>query len=546
MALSDEVRLLKKRWDGNSGWPKRLEWLEIENLRGWAGQRVEFRFPIVAITGENGVGKSTVLQCAASVYQPESTDHRPNFAYMFLPDTPWDKITNARISYSVREGNNPSTQHSIRKPTDRWRGNPERRRRHVRYIDLTRIIPVSGRIGYQKLANPNVLEASSTQFDPNKLRRLSTVMGRQYQGARMSYTNADDARDISVMSHHGNEFSGFHQGAGEMTVAELFRNDFPNTSLVLIDEIETSLHPRTQRRLIRDLAELCRKSDIQVILTTHSPYILEELPDEGRIYIMNNSLAGREVIYEVSPELAMTHMDDKMHPECVIWVEDRRGMAMLVEIINKKNPALTKSCSIVPCGPSNVGKAFGQVIIEGKAPGKWGVFLDGDVGGAPGCYSLPGGDAPERVVFKALEKNGWPDVAERNGRRKSDLIDACERAISGDDHHEWVGRIAEELNITGSQLWQSMCSIWSDKCLTEDEHDYVVNGIIGTISGIPPPGAAPVAPALLVPPHPLPPPSVAAANPPEATPQPPPAAKKRRARKPDDSSGGSLFGKPSV
>jgi ABC-type dipeptide/oligopeptide/nickel transport system ATPase component len=43
---------------------------QAKGLRGWDGQKIPFSFPIVAIVGENGSGKSTVLQCAASVYRP--------------------------------------------------------------------------------------------------------------------------------------------------------------------------------------------------------------------------------------------------------------------------------------------------------------------------------------------------------------------------------------------------------------------------------------------------------------------------------------------
>ncbi|MGC1884646.1 MAG: AAA family ATPase [Stellaceae bacterium] len=78
---------------------------------------------------------------------------------------------------------------------------------------------------------------------------------------------------MPVLAHQGSIFSGFHQGAGETTIAELLAADLPKYSLVLIDEIESSLHPRSQRRIIRDLAERCRERELQIILTTHSPYV---------------------------------------------------------------------------------------------------------------------------------------------------------------------------------------------------------------------------------------------------------------------------------
>ena len=57
--MSDEMRRLGKKWATGSGWPKRLEWMEIKGLRGWTGQRIEFPFPIVAVVGENGSGMCT-------------------------------------------------------------------------------------------------------------------------------------------------------------------------------------------------------------------------------------------------------------------------------------------------------------------------------------------------------------------------------------------------------------------------------------------------------------------------------------------------------
>jgi predicted ATPase len=69
MPLSREVRRLERSWQNGTAWPKRLDWVEIENIRGWQGQRIRFPFPIVAISGENGSGKSTIIQACAAVYQ---------------------------------------------------------------------------------------------------------------------------------------------------------------------------------------------------------------------------------------------------------------------------------------------------------------------------------------------------------------------------------------------------------------------------------------------------------------------------------------------
>src|SRR5262249_28747556 len=166
MTLSNEVRRLDRSWSNETAWSKRLEWLEINGLRGWTGQRIEFEFPIVAISGENGSGKSTIIQAAASVYRSPGTTIGQYYASEFFPNTAWDAITDASIKFSVREGDK-RTESSIRKPTERWKGNTERPIRPVLYIDLSRVLPVGGRVGYAKIAKSKhkELTADSRSFD---------------------------------------------------------------------------------------------------------------------------------------------------------------------------------------------------------------------------------------------------------------------------------------------------------------------------------------------------------------------------------------------
>lgn len=53
MALSREVRRLQSKWDLNTGWPKRLD---------GQGSETGDRSAVMAVVGENGVGKSTIVR----------------------------------------------------------------------------------------------------------------------------------------------------------------------------------------------------------------------------------------------------------------------------------------------------------------------------------------------------------------------------------------------------------------------------------------------------------------------------------------------------
>lgn len=486
MPTSNEVRRLASRWGSGTGWPKRLEWIEIKGLRGWTGQRFELRFPVMAVVGENGVGKSTVLQAAASVYRSPEPEGQDRFASDFFPDTAWDRITDATIAYSVREGS-LSTAANVRKPGERWRGNPDRRERRVEYIDLSRIQPVPARVGYIRLANPAFQEAQATAFEHDKLARFSEIMGRTYDLAKMARTDADERRLIPVVSQRGAAYSGFHQGAGETTIAELLQTDLPRYSLVLIDEVESSLHPRAQRRLIRDLAERARQLELQVILTTHSPYVLEELPLEARAYILQTPNGDREIIYGVSPEFAMSKMDDVPYFECDLYVEDREAELMLIEILVAHAGGDAMRCQTIPFGAASVGQALGQMVAEGRFPRPSCVFLDGDQGPARGCVNLPGDDAPERVVFEALRERRWENIDARTGRPYAAVADACARAMSRTDHHEWIEHAATRLTLAGTTLWQAMCAEWATRCLSREEAERITQPVTDALSGVPAP-----------------------------------------------------------
>lgn len=470
MSNSREMRRLAAKWQQGTGWPQFLESLEITGLRGWDGQKVPFQFPIVALVGENGTGKSTVLQCAAASYRP--TNNAPPerelwFASDFFPKTPWENPQGAKIACAVRQGKDSKT-YDVRQPGERWRGNPERPQRSVSYIDLRRIQPIAARVGYSKLAKEARLEKSAEHFDKDRLARFSQIMGWQFDSTRIAITDASADRKVPVFGQQGVTYSGYNSGSGQTTIAEFLQVDPDQYGLVLIDEIETSLHPRAQRRLIRDLAELCRERDLQIILSTHSPYVMAELPLEARLYLMQGK-SGRHIMSGVSPEFAMARMDEYPNPECDLYVEDDRARTLLREIIVAHTRGLVERCQITTYGAASVGRSLGIMSFQKRFPRATAVFLDGDQADAPGCYLLPGGDAPERVVFEGLQPKAWGKVADRVGRPFADVADACAQVMSLTDHHDWLSVAASRLVLSSDHLWQAMCAEWANLCFSGAE-----------------------------------------------------------------------------
>ncbi len=472
MLLSEPIRRLFAPWDDNTKWPLRLLSVEINGLRGWSGQRADFNFPIVAIVGENGAGKSSIIQAAASIYQSSDSSRFPS---KFFPDTAWDQSNSVEIKAEVRQGNATSSV-SVRKPTNRWRGNRERPVRPVVYMDLSRLMPVASRTGYQRIVNLGRAEASATHFDETRLQRLSTILGRPYANARSAFSDVDNKRDVPVLSFGGHAYSGFHQGAGEITIAELLKTRLPNNCLLLIDEVETSLHPRSQRRLIRDLAEICRSQNIQVIITTHSPYILEELPERARLQIIRGDVS-KEIVIGVSPEFAMSKMDDNRHSSVDVYVEDSAAKVLVEEILAVNDRNLLSEVNVSQCGPASVGKSLGQMVANNRFSKPTVVFLDGDQDPCVGCNILPGSSAPEVFIFREISDGNYFDLSERLGRSFAEVSDAVSVAMTLPDHHLWVSHISNSIRVPPQTVWQSMAGAWVNHGCTEQQKNSVLEPI---------------------------------------------------------------------
>ena len=100
-----ELQELQKSYDhGNGPWHQFLKSIKITNVHGWNAQEIRFNFPIVAIVGENGIGKSTFLKAAACAYKNKSgKTFYPSKMFM---STQWDRagLEGALIEYKVKLG----------------------------------------------------------------------------------------------------------------------------------------------------------------------------------------------------------------------------------------------------------------------------------------------------------------------------------------------------------------------------------------------------------------------------------------------------------
>ena len=99
--------------------------------------------------------------------------------------------------------------------------------------------------------------------------------------------------------------------AGERAILRLSKEITQlDGALVLIDEVEAGLHPWVQQLLMVHLQQLALRNDLQIIVTSHSPVVLESVPSNGRIFLDRDELSGEVVCASSLP---------RFNPECALW-----------------------------------------------------------------------------------------------------------------------------------------------------------------------------------------------------------------------------------
>lgn len=130
--------------------------------------------------------------------------------------------------------------------------------------------------------------------------------------------------------------SGFHQAL--QILASVLA---PGAGTVLLDEPDAHLHARLQERLVHILARLGSEEQVQFILATHSPQLLNAAP-EGAVRVCMN---GRVAALRVQPEQlrlleelgAMDRMEivPLLTSRAVVFVENKRDRNLLQDFARK-------------------------------------------------------------------------------------------------------------------------------------------------------------------------------------------------------------------
>jgi AAA15 family ATPase/GTPase len=132
------------------------------------------------------------------------------------------------------------------------------------------------------------------------VRRAKVVVNRQrlieVDGKSIPYEESQEitGKEVVLDMDTGERIPGQAVSEGTMLslglLTVLMNPQQPN--LILLDDIEQGLHPKAQRELVAVFKEIIQEnSDLQIIFTTHSPYIIDEL-QPSQVHVLSNAGDG--------------------------------------------------------------------------------------------------------------------------------------------------------------------------------------------------------------------------------------------------------------
>jgi energy-coupling factor transporter ATP-binding protein EcfA2 len=196
---------------------KYLAAVRLHRVRGFFGGQVTFEFPVTALIGPNGGGKSTILGAAACAYK----EIKPG---LFFPKSSIgdNSMSEWSVEYEAvdRDVNSSGlVRRSSLFRKLRWiRGDVLSR--DLRYFGINRTVPAGEKPQFKKLMRPSYQHQNPIlDIDPLASKEIEKVLGKSVSAFRQ--TRFGSTGQFFVGKNKDNEYSEFHFGAGESSIIRI-------------------------------------------------------------------------------------------------------------------------------------------------------------------------------------------------------------------------------------------------------------------------------------------------------------------------------------
>ncbi len=412
-----------------------LSEIRLDGIRGFNNLRVVFDYPVSVIAGGNTTGKSTVLFAAACAYKVPGAGVRDYVPSTLFPDY--------RPKFGEREDVRQAVTIEFNYLTldgplsMRWRRGKGWNRSFLGRKNASQPERQLYLRTLSNLSNPSevrsVLNMSRLKSQPEETPLTAAQIEFAHQMLPFRYSEVVDLSDgkknlLFASQEGGAAYSELHMAAGERAILRLSQEITQlNGALILIDEVEAGLHPWVQQLLMLHLQQLALRNDLQIIVTSHSPVVLDSVPLNGKIFLDRDDVSGEVVVRPAYRDLIQNALYGRSNEALKLLCEDEIAEGVLEGVFDYLLPQERIRWETVQIGRDTGANEF---PMHARSLAKFGqlqdiiFILDGDQRGGeienkiknaagPGVnisiLFLPGRESPESWMWDKL-KNIRPNV----------------------------------------------------------------------------------------------------------------------------------------
>lgn len=433
--------------------------LHIKGFRTHTNTPLQIESPVTALCGVNGSGKSTVLQIAAASYQRLS-GHRFYISSFVLAGSldskPFRDDSSVEVTYAERphsDGRNNDRTLTVSRSGSSWSGYDRQPARNVLYLGTGFYLPHAERDATFKdmFCDKTFIARTRQALDDQVIGHVSTILLSKYDAAHQNSMRKKYARRhtqlISAKRSGGLEYSEANMGSGEARLYAMVMHleAAAEKSLILIEEPETALHPCAQFELGKYLINVSLRRHLQLILTTHSEYLMLALPQKSRVYLKRDD-EGVTPIPGVGVRQAVSMMDGLAIPAVYIVVEDDVGEAIVKEVLRRHDTDFLRTSRVIVGGDKTTIQQIMSVFDDQRIPIC--AVRDGDFGDNKKIrmFKLFGSKAPEKEMFESATMR---DELRRVFGVDWDHVDIVNQAKN---HHRWFDVLETQTATSRAEL----------------------------------------------------------------------------------------------